>query len=1146
MKRALGSWWFVSAAIALIAVALLCFGLPIFVAFLRPLWVKIGLFLLVVATWGTLAFLRVRKGKKRSEAIASELAQPNASDQESQVLASRMAEALATLRTASGKKRDYLYSRPWYIIIGPPGAGKTTALVNSGLRFPFSDQALKGVGGTRNLDFMFADEAVLVDTAGRYTSQDSDASADAQGWNRFLKLLKKHRPLQPINGVIVAIGVDELLRGDRRAIDAHAVAVRRRLAELRRTLEVQAPIYVLLTKADLLAGFVEYFDDLDVEGRRAVFGHTFGAGSERPSSAVLSQAFDGMARDVADRQAKRLTEEPDARRRALLLGFPSQLSSLRPRLLRFLDGAFAAEDGAGMLRGFYLTSGVQEGAPLDRIIAGMADVYDQPLQHAQSSGRAYFLNRLLGEVMFAEAGMVAADPAARKRQKSTLTAAMAGIAALAVLILGAWGLSFVKNRSFQVDLLAEAQAAQLLARDSGIDLVEVRDSDASLEQSLDTLNALRGLPGGYAERQAGGPPLSMRFGLYQSGLSKQAEESYREGLRRILLPRILLQIEDRLGSELANPLAIYEPLKVYLMLGGQGPMNTKAVSSWVNGFWMNEAYSGADRGPMRDQLKLHLAALLEDENMAAAWPARRAPLDGALINNARLAVQQMSLADRAYAILRSKAAASSGTPWNATRVLSSNDAQAFANGAEVLQLEVPYFFTRAGYEGAYQVGLATVQADLAKDLWVLGGDASTQSIREQLGSVRGGVASLYARDYIAAWDKVASVMQPADYFKNLAALAAITRTPSPLKLLLAEIKKNTTFPGGSGAARKMATEAAKARLGRTAQLLPQSQTMDAAQQIEAHFRPLHDYVGNGAAAPIDTLLEALKGASLALNQASITGGGLGAEAAQAATAQAIAAVNQAAAGAPGQLSNFVQSLAKGGGAAQISAASGAVTDDYAQRVMPLCRAVTQDRYPFFSASTNDLSSLDAQRVFGLGGIMDQFVSQRLAPILDTDGPVWRWREGDPVAATLDPATPDQFAKAGEVRALIANGLTVKVELVSLTGVDAVTFQAGDATYRFDAAARGPKPIRWSLQGGTPEASVVLHSGAEEVSRKTTEGIWALFKLMDLARRENAGPTAFLATFGDAAQAATFRIILPDERNPFSKGGMWTFRCPTTL
>src|SRR6202012_1810952 len=138
--------------------------------------------------------------------MAKSLAAQTPTGVESAAVAERMKTALAGLKSASGNRRDYLYSRPWYVIIGPPGAGKTTALLNSGLRFPFSETALKGVGGTRNLDFWFADEAVLVDTAGRYTTQDSDAAADAGAWRGFLASLRKQRPLQPINGVLVALG----------------------------------------------------------------------------------------------------------------------------------------------------------------------------------------------------------------------------------------------------------------------------------------------------------------------------------------------------------------------------------------------------------------------------------------------------------------------------------------------------------------------------------------------------------------------------------------------------------------------------------------------------------------------------------------------------------------------------------------------------------------------------------------------------------------------------------------------------------------------------------------------------------------------------------------------------------------------------
>jgi type VI secretion system protein ImpL len=93
-----------------------------------------------------------------------------------------------------GDERRNLYELPWYVIIGPPGSGKTTALVNSGLHFPLAAQlgagAVRGVGGTRNCDWWFTDQAVLLDTAGRYTTQDSHATVDKAAWLGFLDLLK--------------------------------------------------------------------------------------------------------------------------------------------------------------------------------------------------------------------------------------------------------------------------------------------------------------------------------------------------------------------------------------------------------------------------------------------------------------------------------------------------------------------------------------------------------------------------------------------------------------------------------------------------------------------------------------------------------------------------------------------------------------------------------------------------------------------------------------------------------------------------------------------------------------------------------------------------------------------------------------------
>jgi len=150
------------------------------------------------------------------------------------ILRTRFEEALKTLRRAGAVKdpardgkmdfrsrwldfgRQTIYDLPWYMFVGAPGAGKTTALVHSGLNFPLADrlgaQAVGGVGGTRHCDWWFTDDAVLLDTAGRFTTQDSHRAADRSAWLAFLQMLRKYRRRRPLNGVMVVVSALDLLQ----------------------------------------------------------------------------------------------------------------------------------------------------------------------------------------------------------------------------------------------------------------------------------------------------------------------------------------------------------------------------------------------------------------------------------------------------------------------------------------------------------------------------------------------------------------------------------------------------------------------------------------------------------------------------------------------------------------------------------------------------------------------------------------------------------------------------------------------------------------------------------------------------------------------------------------------------------------------
>ena len=123
---------------------------------------------------------------------------------------------------------------------------------------------------------------MLIDTAGRYTTQDSNAAVDRAGWDAFLDLLRRTRPRQPLNGVIVAIALSDIANAPSDERLAHARAIRRRIKEVEERLGIRLPVYALFTKADLIAGFTEFFDDLDRERREQVWGVTFPFGKADP------------------------------------------------------------------------------------------------------------------------------------------------------------------------------------------------------------------------------------------------------------------------------------------------------------------------------------------------------------------------------------------------------------------------------------------------------------------------------------------------------------------------------------------------------------------------------------------------------------------------------------------------------------------------------------------------------------------------------------------------------------------------------------------------------------------------------------------------------------------------------------------------
>ena len=1131
IKRFLTNWWVLAVGAALLAtliVYLVC-GLLIGGALFLRWW-------LILVVWLVFAAAAVWHVVKRRRAAAAIAKAMEPVDTEGEAVAGKMKAALAKVRE-SGK--DALYTLPWYVIIGPPGAGKTTVIQKSGLRL-LSDEAAAGVGGTRNCDWWFTDEAVLIDTAGRYTTQDSQGSRDAKGWETFLRTLKKARPLQPLNGVIVAIGLDEIGTATADALDRHVVAIRARLSELSRVLGLDLPVYVLFTKADLVAGFVEFFDDLTVEGRRSVLGHTLPLGA-RADEAELAAGFDAVAQALADRVPQRLQGETDTIRRGAALNFPARIIELRARAVRLLDGIFggAAGNAPGRLRGFYLTSGVQQGTPFDRLLGGMAATLGRSVRAKSSSPRAFFVNRLLKDVMIAEAGLAGGDAGRRGRERRMQTAAYAAMGVLAALLLGAWVWSLVSNMGGQ--RRTALAAAEIAESTRSLDAGDRVSPSASPAEVLDLLDALRDkLP--YGLTNAADPPLGQRFGLYRGALADESARAYYDALQRYLLPRLVVTTERALAAAGTDPIAAYDPLKIYLMLGNRAgtARDPRYILAWLEGELQSRDLPGEENAAQRKRVLRHAEALLGDPGRFGRQLTGPV-LDGGLIQSAQATVAAMSPAQRALALMRQQV---QGEDWEMVGgALLPGEADAFGNPQEVAAAKVPYLFTKAGFQKGFVPQVATIGAELDKDRWMLGGSVEAQAPLDTAELGR-----LYAADYVKAWNAMLALPQPGDYANNPTALARLANaSASPLKKITDQVIANTsglapknlkaprapTLPGGA-----LGKAAGGAMMGAAAERSGASASLTASREIEAAFAGLRNYAA-GPTAPMNQLLEALGKYQLALAAASVPGGGApgaagGGASGQIAAAAAELSVAAANAGATApQLGAFVTQVAGGSSKRSETQRTSELRDAYSKNVAAACNGVMGAGYPFGAGA--DLQPADVSRV---AGIVDGFGRDQLGPYIDRSGAAWGWID-EPTVASFIPASARAFQRASEVQAIMGGNLVLRLSAAP-TNKTAVRLRAGGVPMDL-APAAPPERMSWST-GGSQVAELIA-TGDPAVPPLREEGPWALFRLLAKGQKAATAPGQYRFSF---SPATAIDVAVAGGPDPFAADGPFTLRCPAQL
>jgi type VI secretion system protein ImpL len=343
---------------------------------------------LAFAAFGSVMYFRQKREQRKAEQAAGG-AQPGASSAEREVevfvrdAQTRLAQSSFGQSAGGDAKLNQL---PVFFVVGETGSAKTSAFVNSGIEPDllagqvYQDSAITS---TRPVNIWLAQKTSFVEAGGALLG-------DPSRWAILIKKLNPARRWWQIFGrkpqapraVIVCVDSEAFVKPN--ADEALAITSRNlhtRIGEISQLLGIRLPVYVVFTKLDRLAFFIDFVSNLSDEEATQVLGVTLPLRGDREQggvyaeeeSRILTAAFDELFHSLCDKRPPYLVRENDAHKLPAVYEFPREFRKLRNTVVRFLVdlGRPSQLRANPFLRGFYFSGVrpvvVKDSAPAARL-----------------------------------------------------------------------------------------------------------------------------------------------------------------------------------------------------------------------------------------------------------------------------------------------------------------------------------------------------------------------------------------------------------------------------------------------------------------------------------------------------------------------------------------------------------------------------------------------------------------------------------------------------------------------------------------------------------------------------------------------------------------------------------------------------------
>lgn len=352
--------------------------------------------------------------------------------------------ALNIMRSFIGG-RQFRYQLPWIVMVGAKESGKSTILQSLDLDRPIGRPHFSDEGGDQPLcDWFFYDHGVVLDLDGKIVLNPSQPTSDEENWQLFLNLLAHHRPKRPLDGIVLTIPASEIM--GQHALSHDDIMIRSeylygKLWNMQRVTGIRVPVYLVVTKCDLVPGFESLCKSIPTHNKNDIFGWS----NDEAVDAVYNPDWIDIAFSFINESLYKIQQEIYANGKAIdgrngVFMFPLSFNTLKGGIQTYANHLFkeSSYHESFFLRGLYFVGD----SHLDRALP-LSNSSINPSLNLRREGEPlrrniYFADNIFENKIFRETGL--ARPISRVLLGNTRAMRFAKAAVAIGAVIGTLGL----------------------------------------------------------------------------------------------------------------------------------------------------------------------------------------------------------------------------------------------------------------------------------------------------------------------------------------------------------------------------------------------------------------------------------------------------------------------------------------------------------------------------------------------------------------------------------------------------------------------------------------------------------------------------------------------------------------------------------